>query len=88
MQQVACAAGVRRGGKGGRRASEAGEDRTRDDRGRGPSPSRAHFDFLPFLSTPYHASYATGAKAGKQVIITERGKCATGAKRGKTSNHY
>ena len=25
--------------------------------------------------------------AGKQVIITERGKCATGAKRGKTSNH-
>ena len=42
-------AGVGRGGKGERRACEAREDRTREDRGRGPSPARAHFDFPLFL---------------------------------------
>ena len=31
---LACMAGIRRGGKGERRASEAREDRTREDRGR------------------------------------------------------
>ena len=56
--------GVRRGGKGERRAREAREDRTREDRGV-PSPSRAHFDFPPSLSTAclagylqYHLKYA------------------------------
>ena len=50
--KVACVAGVRRGGKGKRprEAREAREDGTREDRGGGPSPSRAHFDFPPSLS--------------------------------------
>ena len=39
--------GVRRSGKGERRAREAREDRTRGDQV--SSPSRAHFDFPPFL---------------------------------------
>ena len=43
---LACVVSVRRGGKGKRRAL-AREDRTREDRV--PSPSRAHFDFPPFL---------------------------------------
>ena len=51
---LACEAGFRRGGKGERRAREAQEDRTRDDRGRVPFPSRAHFDFPPSLSTACH----------------------------------
>ena len=42
-------------GKGERRAREAREDWTREDRGRGPSPSRAHFDFLPSHCTTCHA---------------------------------
>ena len=50
---LACVAGVRRGGKGERRASEVREDRTREDCGRGPSPSLAHFDFPPSLSTTF-----------------------------------
>ena len=47
-------AGVRRGGKEERRAHDAREDRTREDRV--PSPSRAHFDF-PSFSTACHAGY-------------------------------
>ena len=50
---VACVAGVRRGVKGERRAREAREGRTREDRV--PSPSRAHFDFPPFLRPVTHA---------------------------------
>ena len=53
--RLACVAGVRRGGKGERRASEAREDRTREDRARGiqlPSPSCPHFDFLPPFIRP------------------------------------
>ena len=63
-------AGVRRGGKGERRASEAREDRTREDRalGRGPSPSRAYFDFPPSLSTACRAGY------GNKMITA----CGTG----------
>ena len=51
LLNIACVAGVQRGGKRERRAREASEDRMREDRGRVPSPSRAHFDFpqsLPF----------------------------------------
>ena len=40
-------AGVRRGGAG--KAREAREDRTREDRSRGPSPSCARFDSPPIL---------------------------------------
>ena len=47
---LACVAGVRRGGKGERRARQAREDRT---------PRRAHFDFPPYLSTACHAGYHT-----------------------------
>ena len=52
-------AGVQRRGKGERRAREAREDRTREDRGRDrvPSPSRAHFDFAPFLRPATQATY-------------------------------
>ena len=54
-KKLACVAGIRRGGKGERRASEAREDRTREDRARGiqlPSPSCPHFDFLPPFIRP------------------------------------
>ena len=56
---LACMAGVQRRGKGERRAREAREDRTREDRGRDrvPSPSRAHFDFAPFLRPATQATY-------------------------------
>ena len=37
-QNIAYVTGVRRGGKGERRARDAREDRTREDRGRGPPP--------------------------------------------------
>ena len=52
---IAYVAGVRRGRKEERRAREAREDRTREDRGRA-SPSRAHFDFSPFLRPATQAS--------------------------------
>ena len=45
-KRIACVAGVRRGGKGKRRAHEAREQ-TRED--------RAHFDFPHSLSTACHA---------------------------------
>ena len=44
---LACVTGVRRGGKGERRARETLEDRTRED--------RAHCDFPPFLRTATQA---------------------------------
>ena len=40
---VVCVAGVQRGGKGERRAREAREDRTREDRGRGRLQGRYCF---------------------------------------------
>ena len=54
-----CVAGVQTGGKGERRAREAREDRTREDRGRDrvPSSSRAHFDLPPFLRPATQAAY-------------------------------
>ena len=54
---LACVAGVRRGRKEERRAREAREDRTREDRIPSPS-SRAHFDFPHFLRP---ATQATGS---------------------------
>ena len=49
--KLACVAGVRRWGKGERRAREAREGRTREDRGRGRpfSIPRLFFDFPSFL---------------------------------------
>ena len=41
--RLACMAGVRRGGKGERRAREVREDRTREDRGRGRLQGRYCF---------------------------------------------
>ena len=47
---VVCVAGVRRGGKGERRAREAREDRTREDRGRGRLQGRLSFSsFRPLI---------------------------------------
>lgn len=49
MGEVGWVAGLRGEGIGERRASKAREDRMREDRarGKGPSPSRPLFDFLP-----------------------------------------
>ena len=41
--EIACVAGVQRGGKGERRAREARGDRTREDRGRGRLQGRYCF---------------------------------------------
>ena len=66
--QVACVAGVRRGRKEERRAREAREDRTREDRV--PSPSRAHFDFPPFLRPATQASLQVVRGATRNYSIT------------------
>ena len=48
-------AGVRR--RGTRKAREARKDRTREDRGRVPSPSCARFDFPPFVRPATQANF-------------------------------
>ena len=54
-QPIAFVAGVRRGGKGERRAREAREDRTREDRGRYLLPPALILTFLPLYAC--HVSY-------------------------------
>ena len=48
MLEVVCVAGVRRGGKGERRAHEEREDRTREDRGTFSLPPSISLSSLPF----------------------------------------
>lgn len=61
-------AGVRRGVKGERRAREGWEDRTREDRGRGPSPSRAHSDFHPPFLYGLPRRLCTALSCGKDAL--------------------
>ena len=70
---LACVAGVRRGKKEERRAREAREDRTRD-----ASPSRAHFDFLPFLRPAMQARSGRTDRAQRgSYVLTESILCAS-----------
>ena len=68
--EVACVAGVRRGGKRERWARKA-----REDRGsyRGPSPSRAHFDFPSFLrpATQANDEVATQCTVDAKLTLQE-----------------
>ena len=64
-------AGVRTGGKGKRRARKAAEDRTRDARGRGPSPFRAHFDFPPLLRPVTQATLSPSHRPHCEIPIVQ-----------------
>ena len=85
MKQVACVAGVRRGGEGERRAHEAREQ-TREDRGRGrlqgryPSDPALILTFLtPFLRPATQAKQpaALVRSSGRYLAINlaSRSKC-------------
>ena len=62
---IACVASVRWRGKRERRAREALEDGTREDRV--PFPFRAHLTSLPPLSTACHASYANDKRCHQEI---------------------
>ena len=63
-QHLTCVAGVQRGGKGERRASEAREGQTWEDGGRECSLPRSFW--LPSPSTACHASYSQPSPANKR----------------------
>ena len=69
-QNISYVTGVRRGGKGERRAREAPEDWTREDRGRGPPPlPKLPRSLILALSLPFlrPATQATRTRIYKRI---------------------